>query len=134
MGKIANWSWLGRRGGTGFAVGLLGVALGGFLLGLAGCTQMEMMLADSEGEALYIQKCRRCHGHDGSGNTPRSMGNPFADLVDDNWSRGGDRIALENSIREGVVGLMPAYPELTKDEMNALIRYIRELRGERKPR
>jgi len=106
----------------------------GLGVGLSGCDQVEMMLADSEGERLWIKDCRGCHGQDGRGNTPRSMGNPFADLIDESWSRGGDRVALENSIREGVIGQMPAYPELTRQEMDALIRYIRELRGERRAR
>ena len=101
---------------------------------LSACTRLEMMLADSEGERLWIQHCANCHGLDGAGNTPRSMGNQYADLIDDNWSRGGDQVALEESIREGVVGQMPEFEDLSRDEVKELVHYIRELRGERKPR
>jgi len=104
------------------------------VLTLNGCTRLEMMLADSEGERLWIQYCASCHGLDGAGNTPRYMGNEFANLTDNNWARGGDTVALENSIREGAVGQMPGFEDLTRQEVKELINYLRELRGERKPR
>lgn len=101
--------------------------------GFSGCQQIELLLADSEGERLWIRHCNRCHGIDGAGNTPRSMGNPRADLTDDYWVFGGDRTGIEQAIREGVFGEMPAFDDLSPDELKALVSYIRELRGERKP-
>lgn len=117
---------------SGIAVGgtVLALVLG--ILVLGACTRIEMMLADSEGERLWIQHCANCHGLDGAGNTPRSMGNQFADLLDDNWVRGGDRVSLEMSIREGVVGKMQGFEDLTQVEVKELIDYLQVLRGERK--
>lgn len=119
---------------AGLATAGMIVALALGLLALAGCTRIEMMLADSEGERLWIQHCANCHGLDGAGNTPRSMGNQFADLLDDTWARGGDEVSIERSIREGVVGQMQGFEDLTRAEVKELIHYLRVLRGERKPR
>ena len=91
-------------------------------------------MADSEGERLWLQHCARCHGRDGAGNTPRYMGQPYADLSDDHWRTGGDRVALEDAIRNGRFGEMPAFEELSRQEVREIIRYLRELRGERRKR
>lgn len=100
----------------------------------SGCQQVELLLADSEGERLWIKHCNRCHGYDGAGNTPQTIGNPRADLTDDYWVFGGDRAAMERAIRTGVFGEMPAFEDLSPDELKALVLHIQELRGERKPR
>lgn len=124
-----------RRLSRGLAVTVL--ALGALAAGIAsfsGCQQIELLLADSEGQRLWIKHCDRCHGYDGAGNTPQAIGNPRADLTDDYWVYGSDRPAIEQVIRSGVFGEMPAFEDLSPEELKALVFYIRELRGERKPR
>jgi mono/diheme cytochrome c family protein len=116
------------------AAGILLATLAIGFVSLVACQRFEMLLADSEGQRLWIQYCQRCHGYDGAGNTPQSMGNPRADLLDDYWVHGGDRTAIEEVIRTGVFGEMPAFEDLKPDELKALVLSIRELRGERKPR
>lgn len=95
---------------------------------LAGC---DLLANRSEGEKLWRKHCADCHGVDGRGNTPRYMGNPWADLRDNSWKLGGDRSTIEDVVREGIFGSMPANDELTAAEMRALIDYLYELRGER---
>jgi len=82
------------------------------------------------GEQLWRDRCAECHGVDGSGNTPRYMGNANADLLDDSWQRGGEPGAWEVVIREGVFGSMPANPDLTREQVRALVDHLRQLRGE----
>lgn len=84
----------------------------------------------SLGERVWRDRCTKCHGLDGSGNTPRYMGTVEADLLDDTWVHGSDSSAIESVIRDGVLGRMPPFDMLTDEEVRAVIDYLRELRGE----
>jgi mono/diheme cytochrome c family protein len=95
---------------------------------LAGCD--TLFPKRSEGEKLWRERCSECHGIDGRGNTPRYMGNYQADLSDDIWSHGSDPGSWAVTIREGVFGTMPANPDLSREQVAALVQYLRELRGE----
>lgn len=96
-------------------------------LAVAGC---DLLPRRSAGEQLWRDRCAECHGIDGAGNTPRFMGNDKADLLDDSWERGGEPGAWEVVIREGVFGSMPANPDLTREQVRALVDHLRQLRGE----
>jgi mono/diheme cytochrome c family protein len=96
-------------------------------LATAGCDLFE---PKDPGERIYRRSCSSCHGIDGRGNTVRYMGNAWVDLTDDSWKTFGDDGSIETTIREGIFGQMPARPELTREEMGALLRYLRKLRGE----
>lgn len=97
-------------------------------LALTGCDRLAGRTA---GERIWRAECAHCHGIDGAGNTPRFMGNVWADLTDDRWKEfGGDRSGLEMSIRAGTAADMPAFDQLTAEEMRALLDHIARLRGE----
>ncbi|MEO7793973.1 MAG: cytochrome c [Thermoanaerobaculia bacterium] len=97
-------------------------------LAASGCDMFE---AKDPGERIFRRQCASCHGLDGRGNTARYMSNPWADITDTSWKSYGDDGSIETVIREGVFGQMPARNELTREEMRALLGYLRELRGER---
>ncbi len=97
-------------------------------LAASGCS--DLFEPKDPGERVYRRLCASCHGMDGRGNTVRYMGNEWADLTDSGWKTYGDDGSIENTIREGVFGKMPAHGELTREEMRALLRYLRKLRGE----
>lgn len=95
---------------------------------LGGC---DDLFVRDPGERLWRKLCAECHGLDGAGNTPRFMGNAAADLTDDYWkSFGGDRYGWESAVREGVFGQMPAFDQLSREEMKALLDHLARLRGE----
>ena len=94
---------------------------------VSGCQFFE---PKDPGERIYRSQCASCHGVDGRGNTTRFMGNEWADLTDNSWRQYGDDGSIETVIREGVFSKMPARDELTREEMRALLRYLRKLRGE----
>lgn len=96
-------------------------------LAASGCGLLE---PKDPGERVYRRHCASCHGLDGRGNTARYMSEEWADLTDDSWRNYGDDGTLETVIREGVFGKMPARNDLTRDEMRALLGYLRKLRGE----
>jgi mono/diheme cytochrome c family protein len=109
----------------------LGAALALGALTLGGCD--ELFPHRSEGEKLYRKLCADCHGLDAAGNTPRYMGNPWADLRDNQWKQSGDPVAMEYTVRNGIFGSMPGHPELTTQQIRAIIDHVRVLRGEKRP-
>lgn len=115
--------FLARRMRRGAAVTF--VAAAG--LAAASCSLVE---PKDPGERIYRRHCASCHGVDGRGNTVRYMGNDWADLTDGSWKTYGDDGSLETTIREGIFGQMPARNELSREEMKALLGYLRKLRGE----
>ena len=117
----------GRRFAASPAAGVLAVALvAAAAIALAACDQL--MPARSEGEKLWRQRCSECHATNGSGDTPRYMGNPRADLLDETWEHGGDPGSWEMVTRDGVFGTMPGNPDLNHKQMKALMEHLRQLR------
>jgi len=84
----------------------------------------------SLGERVWRDRCASCHGIDARGNTPRYMGNPYADLTDGLWRNEGDPDSVAEVVRNGVFGEMPANDDLTREEMAALLTWLYGLRGE----
>lgn len=102
--------------------------LSALALASSGCDAFE---PKDPGERIFRRQCSSCHGLDGRGNTARYMSDPWADLTDDSWREYGDDGNLEVIIREGVFGKMPGHDDLSREEMRALLDYLRKLRGER---
>jgi mono/diheme cytochrome c family protein len=117
---VRNATW---RAGAGI---VLATAL------LAGC-QWIPIPGRSEGERLWRARCSECHAYDGSGNTPKYMGDYKADLLDDSWQHGGDPGSWGVVIREGIFGSMPANHDLTREQVDALVHHLRRLRHEELP-
>ena len=109
---------------------LVYAAFAGALL-LTACDSVEdIFVKRPPGEKLYRKLCADCHGLDGAGNTPRGMGNPNNDLTDAGWKYGGDAGSMENIIRQGVFGEMPAHDELTDEQVKQIVDHVLKLRGE----
>ena len=92
---------------------------------LAGCEKR------SPEEALWRKHCADCHGLDASGNTPRYMGNQWANLIDNAWKNSGsDEYSISAVIREGVFGQMPGNSSLSDAEVRQIVAWLRHLRGD----
>lgn len=76
-----------------------------------------------KGEARFAV-CSACHGADGTGNT--ALGAP--NLTDDIWLYGGSRAAVEDTVRHGRHGVMPAWKDiLGEDKIQLLSAYVYSL-------
>ncbi len=110
---------------------LLALALGAAIC-CSGCGNLFPHRA--EGEVLWRKHCAECHGLDAAGNTLQYMGNPWADLTDDHWKTGGgDATSFEAVVHDGVFGEMPAFPDLSHEQIRTLYAYLRLLRHESQP-
>lgn len=79
-------------------------------------TQQKQVMAQSEGLALYGQYCARCHGAvgEGKGVYPTLRGTTVPN----------NQIAL--LVRNGR-GDMPAFPELTDEQVHKLVAFVAKL-------
>jgi cytochrome c oxidase cbb3-type subunit 3 len=81
------------------------------------------------GQEKFQTLCVACHGPDGKGNP--MLGAP--DLTDDYWLYGGSQEAIETSIRNGRMGVMPAHKDLLSPErIHVLAAYVYSLSHEQR--
>ena len=92
--------------------------------------QLSGLEADAQlagaGEARFQTICMACHGMDGKGN--QALGAP--NLTDETWLYGSDPETIEQGLRNGRNGLMPAFGEtLTEERRKLLAAYVQGLSG-----
>lgn len=82
-----------------------------------------------KGEKLFMQNCVACHTQKGTGNT--ALGAP--NLTDNIWLYGGTRKRIEETIKYGRNGVMPAWGEvLGEDKVQILSAYVVHLQSDNK--
>jgi len=80
------------------------------------------------GKSVYTARCVRCHGVDGRGRTTMGEMTGAPDLTDARWRAGRSRARMIESVTRGR-GEMPAFSKrLTKDEIAAVVAYVRTLK------
>jgi len=90
----------------------------------------------ASGEKIFQMRCFVCHGRDGRGSGPASQGlaQKPQDLTDPNWQHSVTDEQIKTVIRSGGAilgksGAMPPNPDLTNDDLNSLLAYVRQLAG-----
>lgn len=80
-----------------------------------------------DAKRLFKQRCGRCHGPDGTGNTTSGQVIGATNLTDPEWQERVDDKRLVTSIKHGR-GQMPAFSEkLTEEQIASLVLYVRTL-------
>src|SRR5664280_1732126 len=83
-------------------------------------------LADStDAAALFKSKCAMCHGPDGTGNTTMGQKLGIKSYKSPDIQKQSDA-DLKNAITNGK-GKMPSYKSLTPEQVDGLVKYVREL-------
>lgn len=92
--------------------------------------------ATGTGEKIFQSRCFVCHGRDGRGSGPASQGlsQKPQDLTDPNWQHSVTDEQIKTVIRAGGAilgksGAMPPNPDLTNDDLNSVLAYVRHLAG-----
>lgn len=93
-----------------------------YVLKLAG-RKVNDKLAEA-GKAKFVM-CAACHGQDGRGSVAHGLAFGAPNLTDNIWLYGGSRRAVEESIRSGRNGVMPAWKDiLGADKVHVISAYI----------
>ena len=93
-----------------------------YVLQLAGRKVNDQLAA--QGQAKFAM-CAACHGADGRGSVAHGLEFGAPNLTDNVWLYGGSRRAVEESIRHGRNGVMPAWKDvLGEDKVHVISSFI----------
>jgi cytochrome c551/c552 len=108
------------------------------LLVICHCTTAAAADGSAAGEKIFQSRCFVCHGRDGRGSGPASQGlaQKPQDLTDSSWQRSVSDDQIKTVIRAGGAimgksGAMPPNPDLTNQDINSLLEYVRHLANTR---
>ena len=77
---------------------------------------------DQHPSALFVEYCAKCHGQDGTGNTPRGKQLMARDFTDPEWQSSKKDDQLIKQVRDGSED-MPAFgKKLTKEQIEGLVK------------
>jgi mono/diheme cytochrome c family protein len=79
----------------------------------------------ADSAALFKSKCAMCHGPDGTASTPMAKKLNIKSYKSPDVQKQSDA-DLKNTIVNGK-GKMPSYKTLTSEQVDSLVKYIREL-------
>ena len=109
---------------------IAGIGMVLLVIGLGGCD--TILPKRSPGEKLYSKHCSECHGVDAAGQTIRSMGETYADLLDNDWRYAGDAPGMRAVLSQDMVFDHPTYSQrLSGEEIKLIVDHVIALRGER---
>jgi len=97
-----------------------------------GAFQRTTLSQVKRADELFARNCARCHGADGSGDTPLGHLYKAPDFTDSDWWKKNSSISTTRNLRSiitrGKAG-MPAFgKKLSASEINLLIRRVRRFR------
>lgn len=93
-----------------------------YIVKLSGRDHDEALAA--QGQSSFMKGCFACHGMDGTGN--KMMGAP--NLTNNIWLYGGSRGAIQQTIKNGRSGVMPAWEEILGEEkVHVIAAYVYSL-------
>ncbi len=79
---------------------------------------------DKKSERLWKSKCASCHGQGGKGDTDTGKKLKVEDMTSAAYQAKSDDV-MKKAIIEGQKPDMPAFKELTPDQVNGVVAYIR---------
>jgi mono/diheme cytochrome c family protein len=90
----------------------------------------------ADGQRVFQTRCFVCHGRGGKGDGPSASGlaEKPQDLTDANWQRSTPDDRIRSVIQGGgtaigKTGAMPPNPDLTQEQIQGLVAFVRSLAG-----
>ena len=94
----------------------------GLTFGLIAAAGVVAFAKDSHPSALYVEYCAKCHGEDGTGNTPKGKQLMARDFTDPEFQAGKTDADLIKIVTKGGED-MPAFgKKLTKEQIESLVK------------
>lgn len=83
----------------------------------------------ARGRLVYQAACAACHGPDGHGDGPSAAPLPVKprDFASTRWRLGTDPAVIRRAIEKGVLPDMPAFPNLSPADLDAVTAYVKSL-------
>jgi mono/diheme cytochrome c family protein len=106
---------------TGVIAGAL-VALLGASAGASGSPAPQAAATDQHPSALFVEYCSKCHGQDGTGNTPKGKQLMARDFTDAEWQSSKKDDQLIKQVTEGGEDMPPFGKKLTKEQIEGLVK------------
>jgi mono/diheme cytochrome c family protein len=96
--------------------------LGGLVFGAIAGVAVALFAGDQHPSALFLEYCAKCHGQDGTANTPKGKQLMARDFTDAEWQSSKKDEKLIKQVTEGSED-MPAFgKKLTKEQIESLIK------------
>ena len=97
---------------------------GAALLGLSGRPSgpPSPQAGDQHPSALFVEYCAKCHGRDGTGNTPQGKQLMARDFTDAEWQSSKNDEQLIKQVTKGSEDMPPFGKKLTKEQIESLIK------------
>ncbi|TMN42567.1 cytochrome-c oxidase, cbb3-type subunit III [Pseudoalteromonas sp. S2755] len=96
-----------------------------YVLSLSGRTVNQK---DADAGKAKFAMCAACHGMDGKGSVAHNLPFGAPNLTDNIWLYGGSQRAVEDTLRHGRAGVMPAWKDiLGEDKVHLLTAYVYSL-------
>lgn len=102
---------------AGAAFALLGASGGA-----SGSPGPQATATDQHPSALFIEYCAKCHGQDGTGNTPKGKQLMARDFTDAEWQSSKNDAQLIKQVTDGGEDMPPFGKKLTKDQIEGLVK------------
>lgn len=77
---------------------------------------------DQHPSALFVEYCAKCHGQDGTGNTPKGKQLMARDFTDAEWQSSKRDDQLIKQVTEGGEDMPPFGKKLTKEQIESLVK------------
>ena len=107
-----------------------------FLLTAISLASAPAFAADKKIERLWKSKCGSCHGKDGKAATDKGKKMKMYDMTSADWQKKISDDDMKKAIKEGVKeekdGVkkeMDAYDDLTPEQIDGLVAFMRELKA-----
>ena len=94
--------------------------LGGLVFGLIGGLGVALYATEPHPSELFKQYCAKCHGEDGTANTPKGKQLMARDFTDAEWQSSKKDDDLVKTITKGGEDMPPFGKKLTKEQIESL--------------
>jgi mono/diheme cytochrome c family protein len=94
------------------------------LLGISGgpSSPPSPAAGDQHPSALFLEYCSKCHGQDGTGNTPKGKQLMARDFTDAEWQSSKTDAKLIKTVTEGGEDMPTFGKKLTKEQIASLVK------------